>query len=92
MNISVNISSSKQMLYSCKRKGTQVPRLPLFKLILSELTKREPQYGYTVVFHDHESYSSTIPSGFWLSPGSIYKVDLSLTKVRFYCHIVYPHF
>ncbi|KAL5250623.1 hypothetical protein ACHWQZ_G016379 [Mnemiopsis leidyi] len=46
----------------------------------SDLTRREPQYGYTVVFHDHESYSSTIPSGFWLSPGSIYKVDLSLGK------------
>ena len=45
------------------------------------MTRREPQYGYTVVFHDHESYSSTIPSGFWLSPGSIYKVDLSLGKV-----------
>ena len=48
---------------------------------LSELTRREPQYGYTVVFHDHESYSSTIPSGFWMSPGAIYKVDLSLTQV-----------
>eukprot|EP00116_Pleurobrachia_bachei_P006480 sb/3466742/ len=46
----------------------------------SDMTRREPQYGYTVVFHDHESYSSTIPSGFWLSPGSIYKADLSLSQ------------
>ena len=48
----------------------------------SNITRREPEYGYTVVFHHHESYSSTIPSGFWMSPGSIYKVDLSMTKVR----------
>lgn len=46
----------------------------------SNLTRREPEYGYTVVFHDHETYSSTIPSGFWMSPGSIYKVDLSLNQ------------
>ena len=25
--------------------------------------KNQAQYGYTVAFHDHETYSSTIPSG-----------------------------
>ena len=50
--------------------------------IFSAGAREAPQYGYTVVFHDHDSYSSTIKSGFWMSPGSIYKVDLSLTKVR----------
>lgn len=46
----------------------------------SATARTEAQYGFTVVFHDHESYSSTIPSGFWMSPGSIYKVDLSMTR------------
>ena len=46
----------------------------------SESTRSDPQFGYTVVFHDYQSYSSTIPSGFWMSPGSIYKVDLSLRQ------------
>ncbi|XP_063675220.1 degenerin del-1-like [Bolinopsis microptera] len=46
----------------------------------SESAKQNAQYGYTVAFHDHETYSSTIPSGFFMSPGSIYKVDLSMVK------------
>ena len=48
----------------------------------SKSAKENAQYGYTVAFHDHETFSSTIPSGFFMSPGSVYKVDLSMVKVR----------
>ena len=40
-----------------------------------------PQVGFAVQFHDHEQYSSSLPSSFWMSPGLIYKVDLSLHSV-----------
>ncbi|KAL5250195.1 hypothetical protein ACHWQZ_G016054 [Mnemiopsis leidyi] len=39
-----------------------------------------PQVGYAVQFHDHEQFSSSLPSSFWMSPGLIYKVDLSLLR------------
>ncbi|XP_063683390.1 acid-sensing ion channel 5-like [Bolinopsis microptera] len=35
-------------------------------------------HGFNVVFHDHETYGSTIFSGFLMSPGTYYKVDLGL--------------
>ncbi|XP_063686466.1 acid-sensing ion channel 1C-like [Bolinopsis microptera] len=40
----------------------------------------QPQYGFTVAFHDNRTYGVTISSGYYMSPGSIYKVDLRLKK------------
>jgi hypothetical protein len=42
----------------------------------------QPQYGFTVAFHDNRTYGVTINSGYYMSPGSIYKVralELGLT-------------
>ena len=50
-----------------KGKGGEYGRLRLmFFADLNDYTapaKNQAQYGYTVAFHDHETYSSTIPSG-----------------------------
>lgn len=40
----------------------------------------EPSYGYLVAFHDSGTFGSTLNSGFVMSPGSSYKVDLSLKE------------
>ena len=44
-----------------------------------EASEDMAQFGYAVAFHDHEQYSGALPTAFWMSPGTIYKVDLSLT-------------
>ena len=52
-----------------------------------ERTADGPAYGFTVALHDHETYGSTIASGYFMSPGSMYKVDVSLKRVRFFISI-----
>jgi len=46
----------------------------------SEASKRSPYHGFTVAFHDRDSYGSTLSSGYLMSPGSYYKVDLRMRK------------
>jgi len=45
-------------------------------------TADTPAYGFTVAFHDHETYGSTISSGYFMSPGSMYKVDVALKREK----------
>ncbi|XP_063687668.1 acid-sensing ion channel 5-like [Bolinopsis microptera] len=42
----------------------------------SSFAKLQPEYGYTVTFTDNGTYSSTMTSGFFMSPGNVYKSDL----------------
>ena len=38
-------------------------------------------HGFIVAFHDNETYGSTMFSGYLMSPGTFYKVDLRLKKI-----------
>ncbi|XP_063685305.1 acid-sensing ion channel 1C-like [Bolinopsis microptera] len=40
----------------------------------------QAQHGFIVSFHDNTTYGVTKSSGYYMSPGSIYKVDLRLKK------------
>ena len=44
----------------------------------SQRSSDSETHGFKVAFHDHETYGSTIFSGFLMSPGTYYKVDLGL--------------
>eukprot|EP00116_Pleurobrachia_bachei_P013545 sb/3473807/ len=46
----------------------------------SKAAKNSPYHGFTVAFHDRDSYGSTLSSGYLMSPGSYYKVDLRMRK------------
>jgi len=46
----------------------------------SERSKDEPKQGFQVAFHDNTTYGSTMSSGFLMSPGTYYKVDLRRKK------------
>ena len=48
---------------------------------LHSKTPGHPEYGYTVTFTDNGTYSSTMTSGFFMSPGNVYKSDLRKYKV-----------
>ena len=48
----------------------------------SDSSKNNPYHGFTVAFHDRDSYGSTLSSGYLMSPGSYYKVDLRMRKVQ----------
>ena len=47
----------------------------------SSFAKLQPEYGYTVTFTDNGTYSSTMTSGFFMSPGNVYKSDLRKYRV-----------
>lgn len=46
----------------------------------STRSKDNPAQGFTVAFHDNTTYGSTMSSGFLMSPGTYYKVDLRRKK------------
>jgi len=49
----------------------------------SETSTLSEAQGFTVAFHDNNTFGSTLSSGFLMSPGTFYKVDLRLKKETF---------
>lgn len=46
----------------------------------SDATSLAETQGFNVAFHDNTTFGSTLSSGFLMSPGTVYKVDLRLKK------------